>query len=460
MTAVAAQINEAKRHMENITQLLELQNQIVGELPGPLLVVGRVLLRRALVYKRDPTGKRKSQWLFLFNDLVLWTSEGYRYKNQRALVATGMALEVDEKTKEAGVEITTNTECLLFFFPGANTGTLTGTLKLNQINVTSPLPDEAETAAKEWLAAATAAKETALQSREDKRKTRAKKLQASTSEAVTEIKTLMTSRLQELNQGKGAPLRQAYTRRQLEASSVKSFSALGGDKSTLERSQTLGKNLTMDHYVRPDKDVRPDNGGTLSKRNSTSSSTSNLHRQTLFGDNEASQANLFALVKNATLRKNSEEKNEAKAPKEPPPKIAPLLEFVDEMLVYCTRVQIFSASQLRKADAFGLSDPYCEVTIAGAMQRTAVIPNTLNPTWNSTFYFFSIDCPPEVRFELWDEDDSQTLKNDLLGLAVFSLQAQFNTQESKCAIPVNFKGEQKGTVDVAVLCRTCRLRKS
>jgi len=49
------------------------------------------------------------------------------------------------------------------------------------------------------------------------------------------------------------------------------------------------------------------------------------------------------------------------------------------------------------------------------MQRTGMIANTLNPVWNSTFYFFSLDCPSEIKFELWDEDDSQTLKNDLLG---------------------------------------------
>jgi hypothetical protein len=376
---------------------------------------------------------------------VLWTTETYRYKNQRALVATGMALELDEKTRESGVEITTNTDCLLFYFPGPNsTGTLTGTLKAGQI---AAAQEEGEPAAKEWIQAATAAKDAALQAREDKRKTRAKKLQASTSGVVNEIKTLMTSRLQELNQGKTTPLRQ--------------LGATSDKNSTLERSHTLGKNLAQDHYVKPDNHTLP------SRKLSSTASSSNLAQLQSHRLPDHDKEHLTSAVKNATLPKDfvvHEETKVEKAgpstPKEPATaKIAPLLEFADDTMVYCIRVQVLGASNLRKADAFGLSDPYCEITVSGSMQRTPVIHNTLTPTWNSTFYFFSFECPFEIKFELWDEDDSQTLKNDLLGVNTFSLQTQFNTQESKCGIPVIFKGEHKGTMDVTVLCKTTRLRK-
>ena len=32
----------------------------------------------------------------------------------------------------------------------------------------------------------------------------------------------------------------------------------------------------------------------------------------------------------------------------------------------------------------GLSDPYCEVSMGSQEQHTKVVPQTLNPKWNST----------------------------------------------------------------------------
>jgi len=100
----------------------------------------------------------------------------------------------------------------------------------------------------------------------------------------------------------------------------------------------LGKNLTLDHYVKPDKEA------TLpSKRGSTSASTNNLHR---IAESDLNKEHLSTLVRNASMRKDSEEKTEAKVPRsysiqcralylirEPPPKIAPLLDFVDDLQV-------------------------------------------------------------------------------------------------------------------------------
>ena len=61
---IASQVNEAKRHEENVTKILEIQNSLVG--CDSIILPGRKFIREGLV----ECGKESYQ-IYLFNDILL-----------------------------------------------------------------------------------------------------------------------------------------------------------------------------------------------------------------------------------------------------------------------------------------------------------------------------------------------------------------------------------------------------
>eukprot|EP00996_Jenningsia_fusiforme_P001159 NODE_205_length_2768_cov_58.839647_g188_i0.p1 GENE.NODE_205_length_2768_cov_58.839647_g188_i0~~NODE_205_length_2768_cov_58.839647_g188_i0.p1 ORF type:complete len:514 (+),score=66.15 NODE_205_length_2768_cov_58.839647_g188_i0:1161-2702(+) len=52
------------------------------------------------------------------------------------------------------------------------------------------------------------------------------------------------------------------------------------------------------------------------------------------------------------------------------------------------QVTILKATNLKKADTFGKSDPYVVASVSTQSKQTKVIKSNLNPTWNETFVFY------------------------------------------------------------------------
>ncbi|KAF6040843.1 ITSN1 [Bugula neritina] len=62
----------------------------------------------------------------------------------------------------------------------------------------------------------------------------------------------------------------------------------------------------------------------------------------------------------------------------------------------------------------GKSDPYCEVSMGTTLHKTKVIPNTLNPKWNSSMQFPIKSVEDDVLcFTVFDQD--RFSPNDFLG---------------------------------------------
>ena len=60
-------------------------------------------------------------------------------------------------------------------------------------------------------------------------------------------------------------------------------------------------------------------------------------------------------------------------------------------------VTIIEGADLQASDPNGGSDPYCEASMGSQEHRTKVIPNNLNPKWNSTVRSFpAVLCPHKV----------------------------------------------------------------
>lgn len=78
--AIAVHVNEHQRHIDNMTKLLDLQDRIEGH-DFELLQAHRRLLREGtLVQKlRGRLSHKKTRVVFLFSDILLWTSKEGSY---------------------------------------------------------------------------------------------------------------------------------------------------------------------------------------------------------------------------------------------------------------------------------------------------------------------------------------------------------------------------------------------
>ncbi|KAK1164574.1 myoferlin-like isoform X2 [Acipenser oxyrinchus oxyrinchus] len=95
----------------------------------------------------------------------------------------------------------------------------------------------------------------------------------------------------------------------------------------------------------------------------------------------------------------------------------------DRPFVYHLRVYVYQARNLLALDKDSFSDPYAHVSFLHLSKTTETIPATLNPTWDQTLIFNSVEIygdpqavaqnPPNVVFELFDKD--QVGKDESLG---------------------------------------------
>jgi hypothetical protein len=79
-------------------------------------------------------------------------------------------------------------------------------------------------------------------------------------------------------------------------------------------------------------------------------------------------------------------------------------------------ITVIGAKSLRKADAFGDSDPYCEFHITGRKDmkwRTPVIHNTQDPTWDFEQDIADFNQHESIVFNIYDMDIGDTA--DFLG---------------------------------------------
>ena len=94
------------------------------------------------------------------------------------------------------------------------------------------------------------------------------------------------------------------------------------------------------------------------------------------------------------------------------------------------KLEVVSASSLKKADTFGKSDPYCVILSNGAIVgKTSVIKKTLDPEWNEGFEITLKEddngdvaiASENIRFEIFDKDLIGS--HDFLGLYEISNQS-------------------------------------
>eukprot|EP00466_Bigelowiella_natans_P019300 jgi/Bigna1/127950/aug1.5_g2658 len=113
---IATHVNERKRQIENMTKTLEVQSNITGTFDS-LIKPDRKMIREDVLIKVSSgmfsSMKRKERVMFLFSDLLLWTTTAYQFRGKMSLAAAHA--EVSKKI-DLGLEISSSKElCLLVF---------------------------------------------------------------------------------------------------------------------------------------------------------------------------------------------------------------------------------------------------------------------------------------------------------------------------------------------------------
>uniref|UniRef100_A0A8C2TRW6 Dysferlin n=1 Tax=Coturnix japonica TaxID=93934 RepID=A0A8C2TRW6_COTJA len=95
---------------------------------------------------------------------------------------------------------------------------------------------------------------------------------------------------------------------------------------------------------------------------------------------------------------------------------------------YHLRCYMYQARDLAAMDKDSFSDPYAIVSFLHQSQKTVVIKNTLNPTWDQTLIFYEIeifgdpknvsDCPPSIVVEIYDHDTYVSGADEFMGRCV------------------------------------------
>ncbi|XP_062859429.1 myoferlin [Trichomycterus rosablanca] len=98
----------------------------------------------------------------------------------------------------------------------------------------------------------------------------------------------------------------------------------------------------------------------------------------------------------------------------------------DRSCEYHLRVYVYQARNLLALDKDSFSDPYVHVSFLHMSQTTETIKSTLNPTWDQTLIFNSVEIvgdpqslalnPPQVMLEIFDSD--QVGKDEPLGRSI------------------------------------------
>mmetsp|Transcript_8901 Transcript_8901/g.13292 ORF Transcript_8901/g.13292 Transcript_8901/m.13292 type:complete len:532 (-) Transcript_8901:181-1776(-) len=113
---IALHVNERKRQIEHMSKTLEVQQKITGEFDS-LIKPGRKMIREDKLIKVT-TGlfnsiKRKERIMFLFSDLLMWTTTSYQYRDRMSLAAA--RLEKSEKMENCLEVSSSRVLCVLVF---------------------------------------------------------------------------------------------------------------------------------------------------------------------------------------------------------------------------------------------------------------------------------------------------------------------------------------------------------
>ena len=77
---IATQVNEGKRRAEERSRLLDLQSRLSGDDTFHVITPTRRLLREGELMKLSLFNMRKARLLFMFNDILLWTTTSYKIR--------------------------------------------------------------------------------------------------------------------------------------------------------------------------------------------------------------------------------------------------------------------------------------------------------------------------------------------------------------------------------------------
>jgi len=112
MIEVAITVNEMKRERENLNKVIQISMSLINIKPEhkqQLLAKNRRCVREGFVTEARLQGVPTRFWLFLFNDLMLWTTakkgKGYKFKFISELTPDRTAVELTQ----------TSGKCCLYF---------------------------------------------------------------------------------------------------------------------------------------------------------------------------------------------------------------------------------------------------------------------------------------------------------------------------------------------------------
>jgi hypothetical protein len=92
-------------------------------------------------------------------------------------------------------------------------------------------------------------------------------------------------------------------------------------------------------------------------------------------------------------------------------------------------VNVIRAKNLKKADWFGLSDPYVRINFSEndawpSKWRSKIIKQNLSPEWHETVYFLLTPAYDHFTIEVYD-DDGNWKKDDFLGRVSYPLAREY-----------------------------------
>ncbi|XP_011486215.1 myoferlin isoform X2 [Oryzias latipes] len=133
----------------------------------------------------------------------------------------------------------------------------------------------------------------------------------------------------------------------------------------------------------------------------------------------------------------------------------------DRSYMYHLRVYVYQARNLMSMDKDSFSDPYAHVSFLHVSKTTEKLKATLNPTWDQTLIFNSVEIygdpqkiahrPPDVVLEFYDED--QVGKDEMLGRSICTplvkLSPEMDQSPRLFWHPIIQKGQRAGEVLVA-----------
>jgi len=104
--AIATHINESKRIVEGMSKVLEIQNRITGDF-GQLLQPHRRLIREGVVIKvvGGLITQQHIRKLFLFNDILLWTTDKSKFRGHLQLLGAKISPVVMSDKKRYGFKL-------------------------------------------------------------------------------------------------------------------------------------------------------------------------------------------------------------------------------------------------------------------------------------------------------------------------------------------------------------------